>query len=120
MSQLTSRDLYSGNTMMSNMASQAGSVLIEVIKPREREKAEFCEDSIEASAPVALAQNKAIALRPLRMAGIHSQHASIENSQQVGHRERSAHMSALRTVSHADDVASNLLPKSVTGRKVKT
>src|SRR5436853_7853755 len=106
--------------MMSNMASQAGAVLIEVIKPREREKAEFCEDSIEASAPVALAQNKAIALRPLRRAGIHSQHASIENSQQVGHRERNTDIRALGTVGHADDAASDRPPKHRTGRTLKT
>src|SRR5436309_1508040 len=104
MPQGTSRDLYSGNAMMSDMASQAGAILIEVIQPLEREKAEFCEDGIEAGAPMALAQNKAVTIRPARLSWIHFQHASIEHSQQVGHGKGSAHMSALGAMSHAEDV----------------
>ena len=106
--------------MMSDVTSQAGTVLIEVIQPCERKKAEFCEDGIKAGAPMALAENKAVTIRPARLSRVHFQHASVEHSQQVGHGKGRAHMGALGAMSHAEDKVSNPLPQLATGRKVKS
>src|SRR5437867_2441225 len=104
---------------MGDVTGQDRTILIELSQPLDWEKAEFCKDGIKASAPMALAQNEAVSLRPLRMTGIHSQHAPIEHSQQVGHGKRSADMGALGAMSHAEDVLSNLLRQDSTNRKVR-
>src|SRR2546426_9472213 len=86
------------------MARERCSVHAEFAEPFKREESALGQHGIEACAAMSLAQNEAIAVRPVRSPGVHAKHSPVENGKHVSHRKRRSDMAALRAMSHPEDM----------------
>src|SRR5437879_7524578 len=86
------------------MARERCSVHVEFAEAFKREESALGQHGIEACAAMSLAQNEAIAVRPVRSPGVHAEHSPVENGKHVSHRKRRSDMAALRAMSHPEDM----------------
>src|SRR5437868_6495878 len=100
------------------MALETRVDLVECFQLGDREVAAQRQYAVEANRRVALRQDKAVAVRPVRPGRVDAEDVEIERGQDVGRGQWSAKVTGLGTVDRLDDQASGLLRGRAQGPRV--
>ncbi len=92
---------------MADMRHEAGAVLAVGFEFGFREKPPKGECGVEAGAIVALAENEAVPIGPVRLVGAMSKDSGIKDGEQIGHRERSGDVGGFGACHHAKGMGAN-------------
>ena len=107
MAQRTGGKLNAGNSLVRDMAAQDRTVLAVCVQRFARKESGFGQCRVDGRAGVPLAQEEPVALGIPGTRSVDVQDATVQDSDDVGHRKRGSNVRAAAAVGHVERVDSD-------------
>src|SRR5579884_3004561 len=101
-------DFYSGHALVADVTREGRAVAIVRVERLDVEESPFGKRRVDAGSGMALGEDEAVALGPVRTGWVDVEDLTVEHGDNVGDRQARGDMRATAAAAHADDMAPQL------------